>query len=161
MAVGERGHARLGGALVRVHPSVAFVEPDFVVAFRAPRRRRELLRLERRARVEIIAGGDARDLGAVFVQLSKNEVEKLDPFVPPMAEQLCVVGRDDERRAMVERWSNARGLCDPLADEMLRVGARAAACGTRAVRLFLFLRHFAPGDAVEFQAEMPPLAVGV
>jgi hypothetical protein len=45
-------------------------------------------------------------------------LKKFDPLEPPVAEQLGVVGRDDERRVIAEQPAQPRRLPDALADEV-------------------------------------------
>ena len=95
------------------------------------------------------------------MQLPEKKVDKLRPFVPPVAVKLCVVRRYDERRMAVECLAQQSRLLDAFADEMHGVLGGLFARHSRNIRLLVLLRHVAPRYAVIFEAEVAAFAVGV
>ena len=80
---------------------------------------------------EILLGRDEFKNLLVVVSLAHEEIEELGSFIPPMPEQLRVVRREDERRA-IEDAGELFDLFDARFEKMIGVpvGGRAARRGS-------------------------------
>ncbi len=74
--------------------------------------------------VQIFAGRDQLDRLLVVESHAREEVEELRPFIPPMAEQLGVIRRDDERRT-IQNSREPPDLRHAFVEEMSGVFARS------------------------------------
>ena len=119
----QPGHAFLRDLQVRINPFVRFVQPRAPVTFLAPARRAGRGDLIGRMAVQIFARRDERKDLLVVKNFAREIIQKLRPFIPPMAEQFRVVRRDDQRRA-VQKAGDALGLFDALVEKMPGVLAR-------------------------------------
>ncbi len=119
----QLGHALLRDLQVRINPFVLFVQPRAPVTFLAPARRAGRGDLIGRMAVQIFARRDERKDLLVVKSFAREVIQKLRPFIPPMAEQFRVVGRDDDRRA-VQEAGDALRLFDALIEKMPGVFAR-------------------------------------
>ena len=96
--LGQLDHAVGGLVQVAVDPVVGALQPDLAVALVAPARHGRLRHLDLRVPVEVLRHRDRLDGLLVVVHLAQQEVDPVRPLEPPVAEQLGVVGRDDQRR---------------------------------------------------------------
>src|ERR1035441_8098394 len=100
---------------------------------------------------EIFAGREERDGFLLLVaDLADEEVEKLRSFIPPMPEQLGVIRRDDDGRAIQDAFELV-DLCDAFVEEMPGVLARGGEGVVALVNLLFALA----GDAEIFDAGEP------
>ena len=109
---------------VPVDPGVAAVAPVVGVALLAPRRQRRRRHLVGRVLAQVAARRDRRDGALVVLELAEEELEEHRPLVPPVPEELRVVGRDDDRPAVHVR-AQVLDLLLAIEHEVARVLGRA------------------------------------
>ncbi len=116
--VGKFGHFSFRVVLIRIHPRIVFVEPNFIITVFAPRRCGRLLDLNRQAGIEKIAGRNGADLIAFVVKFAECKIQKLRTFKPPMPVKFGIVRRGYERRMSAESFAQFICLSDAFADEI-------------------------------------------
>ncbi len=83
-----------------IDPIVGAFEPNVAISLVAPARERRLRNLNLRVLVKIIGHRDHLDGLLIPVHFAEQEVEPIRTFEPPVAIQLRVIGRQDNRRAI-------------------------------------------------------------
>src|SRR5262249_18732851 len=113
----ERGHPFLRHLQMRINPFVLVVEPDLPVALFAPARSAGPDHLLRWIFAQIFPGRRQFDDLLVIDGLPHEIIEKLRPFVPPMAKKLRVIRRKDQWRT-IHDFSQMLHLLDSFAEKM-------------------------------------------
>src|SRR6266404_4605371 len=100
-------HSFLRHIEVRINPLAFFVQPHPPIPALAPTRRPRRRHLVGRMPPQILLRRNPTERLLVVVRLPRQVIEKLRPFIPPMAEQFGIV------RAQHQRWT-IQGLRQPL-----------------------------------------------
>src|SRR5260221_13257162 len=80
-----------------IDPTVTLVEPYFPKATVTPTRRTRRNDLKRVMFLKIIAGGNQLEGGLVVDGFANEEIQELRSFIPPVAKELSIKGRDNDR----------------------------------------------------------------
>src|SRR6266567_8998820 len=147
-------HPLLGDVQVRIDPLVGFVEPDFPIAFLAPARSRRRGDLVRRVGAQIIPRRRQPDGLLVENRFADKVVQEFRPLLPPVAEQLGVVGRK-QMGWTIQDAGEVSHLPRASLEEMAGVFRRGPQPGRPVVNPFF---PFAAGNRVIFEAGKAPRA---
>ncbi len=91
-------HALLSHMKMRIDPFILFIEPRAPVTFFAPARRAGGGDLVCGVTPQVFIWRDQLEHFLVVAGLAHEKIQELRAFVPPMAEQLCVVRRHHDGR---------------------------------------------------------------
>ena len=106
------------------------------------------MNLNRNPRVEKVAGRDCFDQIFFVMQFTKEKIEKLRTFKPPMSVEFGIVRRGDERRMTFKSFPQFIRLADAFADKIGGIFGGFLPRPIGNVSLFVAGRNIAPGNSV-------------
>src|SRR2546428_8709779 len=83
---------------VRKNPFVGLIEPDLPIPFLPPARRTGPAYLVGWMSPQIVRRRQERKHLLIVIRLANHIIDELRPFIPPVPEQLGVIGGDHQRR---------------------------------------------------------------
>src|SRR5262249_12760376 len=149
-------HPLLGRLEVGIDPMIFLIEPDLPIAAFAPTGGAGLNELVHGMKAQIITRRDEGEAAVFRRSLPNDGIQKIQAFVPPMAEELSVVGCDDDRGFIQDRLKPC-DLAVASLEKRGRVLSRGIECGAAIIDL---LSRTAAGDAVVLDAGKSAVVAG-